>query len=697
MDTSINSYEEIAKRITVYYPECEISQPGEVLVIELPMGELEVRGLHLSAFAFGEHFDELDFQNEDELYGAIESYILAMKNEEKKCNPTFITAQKNAEKCCRWVLYAGGAAFLLLVLGYYLFDLSKLVLIIALLMPFASVFSMRFVRLKSFQRDWICPHCEAKLPLETKEWIPQLKPVSRCPECRKGMLDKSLMEQLKHEILSEDGEETQKEKTDAIHAEKPKRGGKRACTVWSILLLVFALIFGRLMFVDIEQVAPVITAVNAITLLLTAAAGAALLRCSSAEQESSRAPKIAVCEQKWLPAVGVTIGILGLLFQFISFALSGIENASLGEVVPFAVLGLSFIGLSVWMLLARKNRALLIYDSRLVYITSFGRRRDVELTQIAMVHMTANKSIRFLDQAGKKLFSVETNMAGADQMIDWVVDRNFSISTTKTLEKQVEQSINAKSVVSWREEDRTPLHDYLGAIRIGLALVILLFAAGCTIPFLLYLFADIKMSHTIYLTAISPLPIVLYYIVFTPVFHVGDYPAGATNEWKSMHIKFPLLIVLILDVLAFAQVFYFWESNMLQIVDFGRFFILAAAFAAVLIVLLWIRTPKRLRKGDFYMMFLSLVMSAFVMAYGGNLAISKPLEHYPAVVVDRRGPTAENEDIDRTLTILLNDGTTAELNVSKVLYDMEKEGTKFVVCQRENFLGIRMVRLHLPK
>lgn len=463
MDASIKHYEEIEKRIKTYYPECSITQLGDKMIVEMPMGKLEVRGYRVSFTAFGEPFGELDFENENELYEGIESYIVAMGNEVEKCNLAFITALKNAEKRCRITLRAGMAAFLLLLLGYYLFDLSMIVLLIGLLMPIAATVSLRFVRLHSFRRDWVCPHCGAKLPLTAKEWIPQMKSVAHCPVCGKELLDHALMEQRKLEVLSENDEEVQNgeaheenrhEKTIARQTELLKPSGRRSCKIFGAMVLIFALFFGALMFVDIDQADPVITAVNAIALLLTAAAGVVLMRCDNTEQGNPEISNISVREQKWLSGVGISIGLFGMVLLFVSFVESTVTPVPFGTVMLFTVLGLFFIALSVWMLLARKNRSLLIYNT---------------------------------------------------------------------------------------------------------------------------------------------------------------------------------------------------------------------------------------------------MMLGFVLTFGGSLVISGPVEHYPAVFVERHEPTEEQKDSDRTLTILLDDGTTAELNVSKHLYDLEEAGVEFVVCQKENFLGIRMVRMHLPE
>lgn len=693
MDTETSNYSNIAERIKAYYPECEITQQKDVLVIQLPLGWLEIKGLHAKFFIFGEPFDELDCENEDELYERIESFLLALREEEKKCNPIFKRAIQNAEKRCRWVLKAGGAAFLVCALTYYLFDLSNGILLIGILMPIAAVLLMRFVRLCSFRRDWVCPYCGAKLPLETKEWIPQLKAVVFCTECKKGLLDRSLAEQLKQEIFSENEEEPPAAEAENIHTELTKQGKWCVCTVCGTLLLIFALFLVMPTVSFMGEVPAVLTAANIATLLCVAAAGAALIVCHSPENAEGETPQIAVREHRMIAAIGIAICLVSLCIIFVSFVLPQDVVLAIGL---FAFVGLGLLLLGVWMLLARKNRSLKIYNSHLAYTTSFGRTRDIQIANIASVRITANDAIHFLSQDGKKLFSIETNMIGADQVLDWIAEQKFSISATKTLERRAEQSAK-NSVVSWHEEYRTPLHEHMKAIRIGLVLVILLLAVGCVVPLALYLFADLKISHAIYLTAIFPLPMILYCIVFAPVLLMGDWPAGATDEWKSMHVKFPLMPILILDLLIFMQVVHFWESNILQIVDFGRFFILEAGITAVLIALFWIRTPKRLHTEGFVMMILSLVMLGFVVTYGGNLAISKPVEHYPAVVVDRREPSAENEDAERTLTVQLDDGTEAELNVSERLYDLEEAGVDFVVCQKKNFLGIRMVRLHLPE
>lgn len=56
----------------------------------------------------------------------------------------------------------------------------------------------------------------------------------------------------------------------------------------------------------------------------------------------------------------------------------------------------------------------------------------------------------------------------------------------------------------------------------------------------------------------------------------------------------------------------------------------------------------------------------------------------------------DDDSLEYSLTVQLDDGTAFEFPVTEELYEMEESGTEFVVCQRENPLGVRMLDLHLP-
>lgn len=694
MSSKTIDLDKIAKRLNENYPQCRITETDGRLVIELPISKIEVNGFHVAVSVLDEAFDEVDCENTDELYEVIEEFILVLREDEKYCNPTFARANKNAAKYFRMLLYAAAALLTVMIIVCSVFDLSLVYLLIGVIVPWFAVIPMRFICGNSFKRDWVCPHCGASLPMEEKKIIPCAKFAASCPECGKSLLEKSLVEQLKKDIFSEENEDV--EEASDYKPEIPKRGGKKVCTVFGIVLLIFTLVFSVLMFGYVDSKEPAVTVLNAITLLAAGAMGAALIFCHEPEFERVSSPQIVVCERKWIQGLGIAVLIPGLLLLFASFVVSTVAPVSIGQVILFSLAGLFLLGLGAWMCLARRNRVVYICSSAVIYVSSFGRKREIECAQISDVKLDSSGSIKFRNKTGKTLFSIENNMIGADSAIDWIDRQKFSVNATKRFEKQVEQMEN-ENVVSWHEEYRTPLHEHLKAIRAGLVIVMLLFAAGSIAPLVLYLHDKLKIAQAIYLTSFSPLPLLLYYLAFAPVL-ASDFPACATEEWKSMHIKFPVISFAFISLFSGAKIFYFWEKNILQVADSGRFMLFMGVIAAVLIALFYIRTPKRLRKLDaFVMIILSLFMLALVITYGVNLAISGPAEHYTAVVVERTEPSTDDENADRTLTVLLNDGTETTLNVTESVYNLEKSGVEFVVCQKENFLGIRTVRLHLPE
>ncbi len=709
MNASAISHQEIIQRLKTYYPECELTQLPNELVIRHPMGHIQVRGSHVSFFALGESLGDLDFETEDEQYKGIESFLLTLNHEQEKCNPTFIKSLKNAEKRSRRALIAGCGIMMLSIFGYYLCELPAL-LLIAIVFPILSTASLRFVRKHSFRQDWVCPHCGTPLPLDSKEWIPKMTCTARCPACGKNLLSQEQIENLRKELSTPQpsGEESPSDAESSPSA-KPftdtrstagkqppsKKVGVLACKGFGISLLLFVLIFGALMFVDIDLVPIPITAINVTALLLTAAAAAVLLSKDSPALERTVLPIITVRERRWISWLGIFIGVFGMLMLFCSFLFSS-PPFSLGYVILFSVIGLANIWLGCAMLLARKNRSLLIDRTQIVYTTTFGNTKNYALAQIASVRIRGNGSISFFSSEKKKLFSIERNMSGVSEVIDWIVDQQLDINVPKSVEAQMEE--NSRQPVSWSSEYRTALHDHLPAIRIGLILVTILLILGSVVPFALYLVSVLKTKPAIYLTAFSTLPIILYYIAFAPVFLTGKTPAGASEEWKAMHIKFPSMLTLLCGLLITGQFEYFWSKYTLIIADIWPYLLLWAGLSAVLIIAFWKRTPKRMRKHDeFILLLLGLALISYSLSYGFTLAVSGPPKHYPAEIVERHEPIEGKKDDDFSLTVLLDDGSTVSIDVSEQVYHLQEYGVDFVVCQKDNFMGIRMVRLHLPE
>lgn len=685
---------QIYKRLKEQYPRYKVDFLGERLTLTLLHGKVEVDRTGAKLYANGtlcDQFTSEDVEDLDDLYELIEAFLLDFqKLGMESGNETYITAKaKAARQGLRLMLLVASiaaACMFVWILTHNLWWMLPVYVCAA-----AALIPLAWIRKNTFRRYWVCPQCNKPLPLNKKEHFPEMEYVSQCPNCGCVLEKAPKMEPIcpKSDV--------------SIQLQKPAQDlpapGKKWPCVWAggITAAIAAVLFPML-FVSDEPLDPAGVTAAIVLLLVLLGFGLALLLCRHTEPEGVR-QLVVLRERKIIAVLGMIVWVLGFVMVLLTIFTAGTPPFQAGLTLVLALAGIPIMLLGVWMLLAYHNRALFIFrDNSILYISSFGRRQDFAPGQVASVKMTMQRSVYLLDKNGKKLASVELNMQGASRFAEWIESSGLTATLTSAMEKQVTREAKAKEAVRWREEYRTPLHDHLKAIRIGLVVMLLLLAAGSVVPILLYLFTDIKMSHTVYLTVCSQLPITLYYIAFAPVFSLENPSAGATDEWKTMHIKFPVMLVILLELFIFAQVYYGWEESFLQIVDFGRFSLLVAVIAALLIALCWVRTPKRMRKQDaLAVMLLGLVAVSFALAYGVNLAISKPVEHYPAVVVARHGPAEENKDADRTLTVLLNDGTQKAMNVSKQIYELEQAGAEFVVCQKENLLGIRMARLHLPK
>ena len=138
--------------------------------------------------------------------------------------------------------------------------------------------------------------------------------------------------------------------------------------------------------------------------------------------------------------------------------------------------------------------------------------------------MTVNRSIHVLDKNGKKLFSVETNMRGIPRLAEWIESTDLAATLTPAMERQTEHQVKEEQAIQWREEYHTHWHDHLNAIRRGLWAVVILYLAGVFLPIPLYVFADVKLRAVMAVAALSPVPFLIFCIVFAPVLIFGDRP-----------------------------------------------------------------------------------------------------------------------------------------------------------------------------
>lgn len=265
------------------------------------------------------------------------------------------------------------------------------------------------------------------------------------------------------------------------------------------------------------------------------------------------------------------------------------------------------------------------------------------------------------------------------------------------MEKLTKQADQEESTVQWREEYRTHWHDHIKDIRVGMWIVIMFFAVGVLAPVPLYLLGT-KFTTIMKIGALAPIPFLVFCLVFAPVLLFDDQPKNATPEWNSMHIKMPVILVILIGLLYIGQVHFLWDGWILQEADVNWSWLTRVlTIAMVLTVLLILRTPKRTRLNAGFFMAIIGFFSAVGLHYCVNAALVSPALHYPAVIVDSHANDPDVDGDNYELTIVMNNGKETTLVVTEKTYKMAMNGEPLEICHRESPFGVILLDIHVPQ
>ena len=690
-----NELKKLYERLKAQYPQYQLEFSGDSLILKRLYCKVEVNQSGVKIYVNGNLYDQFTSEyvdDLDDLYELIEAYLLDLQHAGmKQGNETYIFATKQAAKMGSRFLIGIAMCFTILMIGLITANSPWLFLLIFLL-PAASLLMLKQMQKKIFQRCWICPACGQPLPMGGKGHRCEMAYVSQCPHCA------HVLEQ-PPELATIQTEYAPQKPLEPPH-DLPTPGSKWPCMIAGGITTAFALLLLPLIFIPDgnEPLDMVGVWTGVVLLLILLGFGLMLLFCRHKEPEEMQQPIVIVRERKIVAVFGIIQWVLSLVMMLTAVIVAGTPPFDAGSTFVCTLIGVPFMLLGVWMLLAGRNRTLFVFqDNSMWYISSWGRRRELAPGQVASVRLTANRSIHLLNKEGKKLASIETNMRGIPRFAEWLESTGLAATMTPAMEKQARQEEQQESTVQWREEYRTRWHDHIKGIRVGLWVVMLLFATGVIAPIPLYLLG-VKFTTIMKIGALAPIPFVVFCLVFAPVLLFGDHPTNATPEWNAMHIKVPLIPALLIGLIYIWQVNHIWDGFVLQEADLGLgWLVRVLAIGTVLTVLLILRTPKRLRLGAGLFMGLVGITIASGLHYCANAALSGPARHYPAVIVDSHADDPDVEDDDYELTIVLDNGKEAELAVPEKIYEMAMNGEPLDVCHRESPFGVTLLDVHAPE
>ena len=682
-------------RLKRQYPRYGLDFSGDRLTMTRLHSKVEVDREGVKLYVNGELYDQFtsgDVDDPDDLYELIEAFLLDLQHDGmRRGNATYLAAAKQATRMGRRVLILT-AVCLTAVMIALLVSHGPCLILPVFLIPALSLVILKRVRRQVFQKYWVCPSCGQPLPMGGKGRSSEMEYVPQCPHCGKVLEQAPELEPIQREYSA-----PQQPLEPAC--DLPAPGSKWPCMISGGITIAFVLFLLPLIFIpdgnEPLDMAGVWTGV--VLLLILLGFGLILLFCRHKEPEEMQQPIVIVRERKIVAVFGIIQWVLSLVMMLTAVIVAGTPPFDAGSTFVCTLLGLPFMLLGVWMLLAGRNRTLFVFrDNSMWYISSWGRKWEFAPGQVTSVWLTANRSLHLRNKDGKKLASIETNMRGIPRFAEWLESTNLTATLTPNMEKQTKQADQEESTVQWREEYRTRWHDHIKGIRIGLWVVIVLFAIGVLIPIPLYLFADAKFTTVMKIGALAPIPFLIFCLVFAPVLLFDDRPKNATPEWNAMHIKMPIILVMLIGLLYISQIHYFWGGWILQEADGNwGWLVRVLTIATVLTVLLILRTPKRMRLNAGFFMAIIGLFAAVGLYYCVNAALIGPPQHYPAVVVDSH---ADDPDVDDgyELTIVMNNGKETELAVTEKNYEMAMNGEPLEICHRESPFGVVFLGIHMP-
>ena len=683
------------ERLKAQYPQYNPVFSGDCLTLARLHSKIEIDREGVKLYVNGKLYDQFtseEVDDPDDLYELMEAFLLDLQRTGmEQGNKTYLAATKQASRMGSLFLILPAVCLTAVMVGLIATNSPWLFLPLVLL-PAVSLVILKQIQKQVFQKCWVCPSCGQPLPMAGTHFSAKMEYVPQCPHCGQVLEDAPDLEPVLTEYRV-----PPKPLTPAN--DLPAPGRKWPCLLAGGITIAFALLLLPLIFISdgTEPLDPVGVGTGVVMLLYLLGSGLALLRCRHAEPEEIRQPVVAVRERTMVTVCGMILWAVGFILTLMGVIVAGTPPFEPGVTAFVAVPGVPLFLLGAWMLLAGRNRSLFVFrDNSLLYISSWGRARELAPGQVASVRLTANRSIHLLNEDGKKLASIETNMRGIPRFAEWIESTDLTTALTPTMEKQAKQEEQQESTVQWREEYRTRWHDHIKGIRVGLWVVMLLFAAGVIAPIPLYLLGA-KFTTVMKIAALAPIPFVVFCLVFAPVLLFGDRPKNATPEWNAMYVKVPLIPALLIGLVYIWQVNHIWGGFVLQEVDMGFGWLARVlAIGAVLTVLLILRTPKRMRLGAGLFMGLVGISIAVGLHYCANAALIGPAQHYPAVIVDSHADDPDVDDDDYELTIVMDSGKETELVVPEKIYEMAMNGEPLEICHRESPFGVILLDIHVP-
>lgn len=389
------------------------------------------------------------------------------------------------------------------------------------------------------------------------------------------------------------------------------------------------------------------------------------------------------------PKLPLILGIIGFIIFFVFFIFSLYSSISKNDIITLIFCSIvfgSFLLLSIYLITSYFRRKLILYENYFTYTKTFKKTKTYEYNQISSIQTTFNNvnitlKIYIRD---KKIVSIENNMIGFEDAIDFFNEKNLNIKETdinkygNKLDK-----INQRNKNNKQKEENYIKHKWTKSQikkEINFTKIFNIFTIIC---FVVSLFLPLKIGFSLNLLIL--LFCYALYLYFYPkmVIEIKD-------KSKAYRIPLPFIPVSLIIV-------HFLLSTKI-INESGNIIFLHALIFTVIMLIPFIITVivKRIKPN------IVKIIVIFIMIFAVSFSIVRPINyiltlkkatHETVTVIDKHSSHSGKSGTHCYFDVILK-GEKESVEVSKSIYKEVEINDNVQICNRESILGYKYFTIH---
>lgn len=388
--------------------------------------------------------------------------------------------------------------------------------------------------------------------------------------------------------------------------------------------------------------------------------------------------------------IPLIVGILDFIVFFIflvCFSIASLsDNAFVAAIFCIMIFG-GFCFLGIYLIISYFRRRLILYDNYFTYTKTLGKTKTYEYYEISSIQTmfnTVNIQLKIYNKNDKKIVSIENNMLGYEQAIDFFLEKNINIDNA-----DIEKYGNKIDKIRKKNDDNKKNEENYIKNRWTIQQIkkeiqfMKIFNIIIIVCFVMSLFLPIKTDFMINLII----------IVFIYCLYLHFYPKMVLeikDKSKSYRIPFPFL--------CFCLIMLHFLFSTETINEKGNMIFLYSLIFSIIIFIPFILNCL-IKKIKTYKLKTIII---FILIFTTSFSVVRPINyiltfktptHETVTIIDKYSNRNRKSGRSYYFKIILNNEKT-DVEVSKNIYNKKEINDNVQICNKESILGYKYFTIH---